>query len=129
MKAVVETPNAAPPAGHYTPAIRAGDFVFLSGQGPVDAGTGQLVLGTVAEQTALTLRNLATLAEAAGGSLADAVKVNAYLADIADFQEYNTVYKETVPSPPPARTTVATGLAGGMLVEIDAILYLPAGDG
>lgn len=125
---VVTAPGGAPPKGHYTPAIRAGDFVFLSGQGPIDPATGEVVPGTVAEQTELTLRNLATLAEAAGGSLADAVKVNVYLADIAGFPEFNAAYAAVVPAPPPARTTVATGLPG-ILVEIDAILYLPAGAG
>ncbi|WP_067474680.1 RidA family protein [Actinomadura hibisca] len=121
---VITAAEGAPPAGHYSPALRAGDFVFISGQGPLDPATGAIVPGTVAEQTALTLRNLAALAEAAGGSLADAVKVNAYLADIADFAEFNATYAATIQGTPPARTTVATGLAG-ISVEIDAILYLP----
>lgn len=112
-----------PPAGAYSPAVRAGDFVFVSGQGPLDPDTGNLVLGTVGEQTALTLRNLADIAKAAGGSLADAVKVNAYLTDISDFAEFNSVYAATLPGRP-ARTTVATGL-NGISVEIDAVLYLP----
>ncbi|GAB3981363.1 RidA family protein [Actinoallomurus acanthiterrae] len=121
---VIAAPAGAPPAGHYSPAVRAGDFVFISGQGPLDPRTGEVVPGTVAEQTALTLRNLAAVAEAAGGSLADAVKINAYLADIGDFAEFNAAYAAAMPSPPPARTTVATGLLG-ILVEIDAVLYLP----
>ncbi|MCW2912695.1 MAG: Endoribonuclease family protein [Actinomycetia bacterium] len=121
---VIAAPDGAPPAGCYSPAIRAGDLVFISGQGPLDPATGRVVPGTVAEQTTLTLTNLAAIAEAAGGSLSDAVKITVYLADIADFAEFNTAYAAVMPSPPPARTTVAAGL-NGILVEIDAILHLP----
>ncbi|WP_067458496.1 RidA family protein [Actinomadura macra] len=122
----VTTADGPPPAGSYSPAVRAGDFVYISGQGPLDPGTGEIVAGTVAEQTELTLANLGALARAAGGSLADAVKINVYLADIADFAAFDAVYARVVPAPRPARTTVAAGL-NGILVEIDAVLHLPRG--
>ncbi|WP_131742072.1 RidA family protein [Actinomadura roseirufa] len=123
-KEIVTSAAGAPPAGAYSPAVRAGDFVYISGQGPLDPATGEIVPGDVAAQTELTLANLAALARAAGGSLADAVKVNVYLADIADFAAFNAVYAAAVPEPRPARTTVAAGL-NGILVEIDAVLHLP----
>ncbi len=81
---------------------------------------------TVEEQTERTLENLAAVAEAAGGSLADAVKVSVFLASIDLFPAFNATYERIVPAPRPARTTVGADLVN-ILVEIDATLYLPAG--
>jgi 2-iminobutanoate/2-iminopropanoate deaminase len=112
-------------AGAYSQGIRAGDFVFVSGQGPLDPESGEIAGATVAEQTERTLRNVEAIARAAGGSLRDVVKVSAYLASIADFAEYNATYERIFDAEPrPARTTVGAELAG-ILVEIDAVLHLP----
>jgi 2-iminobutanoate/2-iminopropanoate deaminase len=121
----IRTDRAPTGTGAYSQAIRAGDFVFISGQGPLEPGTLEVVGSTVAEQTAATLRNLEAIAIEAGGSLDDVVKVSAFLASIADFSEFNATYEGVFAAEPrPARTTTGAELRG-ILVEIDAVLYLP----
>ncbi|HET8607358.1 MAG TPA: Rid family hydrolase [Gaiellaceae bacterium] len=112
--------NAAPPkAGPYSHAVRTGDVVFLSGQGPFDPATGAIP-GPFDEQVRQTLRNLAAAAGAAGGTLADAVRVGVYLRDMANFPVLNEVYAEFFHEPYPARTTTQSGIR--IEVEIDAVL-------
>jgi 2-iminobutanoate/2-iminopropanoate deaminase len=114
-------PNAPPPTFPYSPAVRSGDHVFLSGQTGVDPATGRLAEG-VAAQAEQVFKNLATVLEAAGLSLADAVKCNVYLTDMADFQAMNAVYARQFEQPYPARTTVAVAaLPGGALIEIELV--------
>jgi 2-iminobutanoate/2-iminopropanoate deaminase len=121
----IRTDRAPTGTGAYSQAIRAGDFVFISGQGPLEPGTLEVVGSTVAEQTAATLRNLEAIAIEAGGSLDDVVKVSAFLASIADFPEFNATYERIFAAEPrPARTTTGAELRN-ILVEIDAVLYLP----
>ena len=113
--------------GAYSQAVRAGDFVFVSGQGPLDPETLEVRGETIEEQTELTLRNLEAIARAAGGSLRDAVKVSVFLASIDDFAAFNDTYARVLDfSPRPARTTVACEL-NKIMIEIDAVLYLPNG--
>lgn len=119
----VSTADAPRPAGAYSQAIRAGDFLFVSGQVPRSPEGGYLP-ASVAEETRLTLRNLAAIVAAAGGTLADTVKITAYVADGAYVPEFNSAYAEFFASRPPARTTVTAGLRE-VKVELDAILYLP----
>ena len=122
----IVTADAPRGTGAYSQALRAGDLVFISGQGPLDPATLELVGTTVAEQTEATLRNLEAVAVAAGGSLRDVVKVGAFLASIDTFAEFNAAYERVLDfTPRPARTTVGAPLARGMLVELDAVLYLP----
>lgn len=117
-------PAAAPlPAGPYTPAIIAGDFVFVSGQGQLKPGTREITQGDIGVQTRQVLENIRGILEAAGCTMADVVKVNAHLADMANFQAFNQVYREYFPEPFPARTTVQSGLPGPFGVEIDVICY------
>lgn len=121
----IRTERAPTGTGAYSQAIRAGDFVFISGQGPLDPSTLDAVGATVAEQTEATLRNLEAIAVAAGGSLDDVVKVSAFLASIDLFPEFNATYERIFSRQPrPARTTTGAELRD-ILVEIDAVLYLP----
>jgi 2-iminobutanoate/2-iminopropanoate deaminase len=122
----VVAPDAPRGTGAYSQAIRAGDFVFISGQGPLDPATLDVVGDTIEEQTEATLRNLEAIASAAGGSLADAVKVSAFLSSIDLFPGFNTTYEQVLTHRPfPARTTVGCELRN-IMVEIDAVLYLPS---
>jgi 2-iminobutanoate/2-iminopropanoate deaminase len=111
--------NAPEPAGPYSHAAVAGGFVYVSGQGPIDPETGTMP-DAFADQVRQTLGNVRTILEAAGSSLDDVVKVNAYVTDLTRFAEFNEVYKEFFENDPPARTTVAAALLG-MLVEVDCI--------
>jgi 2-iminobutanoate/2-iminopropanoate deaminase len=121
----IRTDAAPTGTGAYSQAIRAGDYLFISGQGPLAPGTLETVGTTVAEQTEATLRNLEAIARAAGGSLEDVVKVSAFLASIEDFPEFNETYERIFATEPrPARTTTGAELRN-ILVEIDAVLYLP----
>jgi 2-iminobutanoate/2-iminopropanoate deaminase len=121
----IRTEGAPRGTGAYSQAIRAGDFLFISGQGPLDPETREIRGETVEEQTELTLRNLEAVAAAAGGTLADVVKVSAFLSSIDLFPAFNATYERVFAAEPrPARTTVGAELLD-ILVEIDAILYLP----
>jgi 2-iminobutanoate/2-iminopropanoate deaminase len=119
----VDSDAAPPKAGPYSHAVRTGNLIFLSGQGPFDPETGQIPDG-IAEQVRQTLRNLQAVAEAAGGSLADAVRVGVYLRDMDDFAAMNEVYAEFFTAPQPARTTIQSSMK--IPVEIDAVLELQA---
>lgn len=124
-KQQISTQSGAAPIGAYSQGIRAGDFLFVSGQGPLDPATGQLILGTIEEQTARVLENIKVILEAGGATMADVVKVSAHLSDVELFERYNKVYATYFPDPKPTRTTVGSQLpAKGMLVEIDAIAYV-----
>lgn len=116
------TQNAPQPSGTYSQAIRAGDLLYLSGQGPFDAH-GNRVGTTVAEQVQQTLSNLDQVARAAGATLRDAVRVVAYLSSLEHFDEYDRVYREFFTEPYPSRSTIQSDLIG-MDVEIDAIVWL-----
>jgi 2-iminobutanoate/2-iminopropanoate deaminase len=120
----IQTPDAPRGTGAYSQAIRAGDLVFISGQGPLDPETLEVRGETVEEQTERTLCNLEAIARAAGGSLRDVVKVSAFLASIESFPEFNATYERFFDEPRPARTTTGAELRD-ILVEIDAVLYLP----
>ncbi len=124
-KQQIRTQSGAAPIGAYSQGIRVGDFLFVSGQGPLDPATGQLILGTIEEQTARVLENIKVILEAGGATMADVVKVSAHLSDVELFERYNKVYATYFPDPKPTRTTVGSQLpAKGMLVEIDAIAYV-----
>ena len=99
-------PNAPPSVLPYSPGIRSGDHVFLSGATGVDPATGQLVEGDVAAQAEQVFKNLARVLAAAGLSLGDAIKCNVYLIDMGDFQAMNAVYASYFPDAPPTRTTI-----------------------
>ncbi|MDR6804533.1 MULTISPECIES: Rid family detoxifying hydrolase [Dyadobacter] len=112
--------------GAYSDGIVVDGFLFVSGQAAVDFKTSQFVLGTIEEETARTLDNIAAIISAAGASMENVVKCTAHLADIQDFDRYNAVYATYFPGIKPARTTVQSVLAENIKVEIDCIVKLPA---
>jgi 2-iminobutanoate/2-iminopropanoate deaminase len=115
--------NAFPaPVGAYSPVIRAGDFLFVSGQVPTDPNSGKVVGTNVTEQTRYVIEKLARTLEAAGSSLRDVVSITAHLSDIANWDAFNQEYKASFEPPFPTRTTVGAGLHG-VLVELTAIAY------
>jgi 2-iminobutanoate/2-iminopropanoate deaminase len=117
-------PGDAPrPVGAYSPAVRAGDFVFISGQVPVDLKTQKVVSDDFETQTRQTLSNVTAALAAAGASLDDVVSVIAYLANMDDWGRFNDIYKETFRAPYPTRTAVGATLRG-FLVEISAVAYV-----
>jgi 2-iminobutanoate/2-iminopropanoate deaminase len=122
MKQAYISDEAPQPAGPYSHAVRAGDTIYLAGQGPFDPKTGEQP-ATFEEQVRLTFQNLEATARAAGASLADAVRIGVYLRDMTDFAAMNKVYEEMVPEPRPARTTIPAALQG-FAIEIDAVLYV-----
>lgn len=105
--------------------IRAGDMVFVGGQGPIDPKSGKLRGTTIQEQTRLTLESIRVILEAGGYSMKDVVKVQVLLADMDDFAGMNEVYREFFSEPYPTRMTYGTALSvTGMKVEMDAIAYV-----
>ena len=120
-------PNAPTPRGAYSPAVRAGDFIYVSGQGPIDPVTDKLSDGDIRQQTHLTLSNIRTILKACGASLTDVVKCSVFLKDAGEFRAMNEVYAEFFPDNRPARTTVEAKFHNAeMRVEIDCIAYKPA---
>jgi 2-iminobutanoate/2-iminopropanoate deaminase len=110
----------AVPKPPYSPVVVSGDTAYTAGQIGNDP-EGNLVEGGIAEQARRTLENVRTCLDAAGCTLDDVVKVNAYLADLGDFPAYNEVYVEFFSKPYPARTSVQAGLPPGVLIEIEAV--------
>jgi len=126
MRKQVIAERGAPPKGIYSPAIVAsGTMAYISGQGPVDPETGELQLGSFAQQAKLTFNNVTTLLEAADTSWKHVVKVGVFLADLKDFGEMNDIYKTYLTEPYPARTTVQVGLPTDMLIEVDCMAIVP----
>ena len=114
------------PRGPYSPAVRAGDFIFVSGQGPIDPQTNQFEYGDIEQETRLVLNNLKSILEGCEAGLADVVKCSVFLRDGRDFAKMNDVYNEFFGDNKPARTTVETKFANPqMKVEIDCVAYKP----
>ena len=121
----ITTPGAPAPIGPYSPALRVGSLLFVSGQVAIDPATGDLVAGGVTEQAEQVMRNLGALLDAAGASFADVAKTTIYLADIGDFAAVNDVYGRHLADPAPARATVEVSrLPKDARVEIDAVAVL-----
>jgi 2-iminobutanoate/2-iminopropanoate deaminase len=127
MKQAVLTDGAPQPAGPYSQGIRAsGELLFTAGHVPIDPATGKTVGATIEEQTARVLDSLGAILAAVGCSFADVVRVNVYLADMADWAGMNSTYERYFPDPKPVRTTVGANL-GAHRIEIDLIAAIPAG--
>ena len=119
-------PGAPAPRAPYSPAVRAGDTIYVSGQVSVDPATGQFALSDVQAETRQVLTNIKTLLEGCGATMSDVVRCGVYLTNVDDFQAMNAVYAEFFGDPKPARTTIIAGLPlKEAKVEIDAIAYKP----
>jgi 2-iminobutanoate/2-iminopropanoate deaminase len=124
-KSIVSTADAPAAIGPYSQAVKAGGFVFTSGQIALDPATGQMVTGGTAEEARQVLANLRAVLAAAGASIDDVVKTTIFLADMDDFGIVNEIYAETFRSAMPARSTVqAARLPRGARVEIEAIAFM-----
>jgi reactive intermediate/imine deaminase len=122
---IIHTDRAPKAIGPYSQAVRAGNTVYLSGQIPLDPATAELVTGDIAAQTRRVFENLTAVCAAAGGSLAQVVRVGIYLTDLKNFTAVNAVMAEYCKEPYPARSTIeVSGLPRGAEVEIDAVLVL-----
>jgi len=122
MRKAIVTDQGPRPVGPYSQAIVDGDFIFVSGQGPLNPQTGARELGDVRSETKRTFENIRAILQAAGASLEHVVKCNVYLRDIDDFAAMNEVYATYFSAPFPARTTIQAGaLPGGIAVEIECI--------
>jgi reactive intermediate/imine deaminase len=121
----IHTSNAPQAIGPYSQAVRAGDTVYLSGQIPLDPKTMQLVSGDIEAEIHQVFKNLAAVAEAAGGTLAHAVKVNVFLTDLGHFAKVNEIMASYCTQPFPARAAVGVAqLPRGARVEVECVLYL-----
>ncbi|HTL02679.1 MAG TPA: RidA family protein [Vicinamibacterales bacterium] len=121
----ISTPSAPAALGPYSQAIRAGQFLFVSGQVPIDPATGNLVTGTIADQARRALQNVGEILKAGGSSFSQVVRTTVYLADLADFPAMNEVYATFFTAPQPARSTIqAAKLPKDARIEIDVIAFL-----
>jgi len=125
VRQAVSAPDAAKPIGPYSPAIRAGNLLFISGQVGFDPATGALIDSDVSAQTDQVMRNIGALLKAAGTDFAHVVRTTVFLADMAEFNAMNAVYARYVVDPPPARSTVQVArLPRDARVEIDVIAVI-----
>ncbi len=123
----IQTSEAPAAIGPYSQAVKSGDLLFLSGQIPLDPVTGELVSGSVGDETRRVMQNLQAVLEAGGANFDSVVKTTIYLMDMADFTQVNEVYATFFEKNPPARATVqVAGLPKGVRVEIDAIARVTA---
>lgn len=126
-KEVISTERAPSAIGPYSQAIKSGNMVFLSGQIPLDPTTMEVVEGDIEAQARRVLDNLQAVAEAAGGTLDDCVKLTIYMTDLANFAVVNTTMQQYFRTPYPARATIeVSALPRGVQVEIEAVMILPA---
>lgn len=123
----ISTPGAPAPRGPYSPAVRAGDYIFVSGQIPLDPITNQTRLGNVASETRQVLENIRLNLEGCGATLRDVVKTTVFLTNVQDFAAMNAAYAEVFGDSKPARSTVGVAALPlpGAKVEIEAIAYKP----
>jgi 2-iminobutanoate/2-iminopropanoate deaminase len=120
------TPPGVPtPRGPYSPAVRAGEFIFVAGQVAVDPATDNISNGDIRHETRLTLNNIRRILEGAGASLDDVVRVGVYMADGSEFAKMNEVYAEYFGEHKPARTTIVCKFAADIKIEIDCVAYSP----
>jgi 2-iminobutanoate/2-iminopropanoate deaminase len=126
MRQAISAPDAPRAMGAYSPAIRAGNLLFVSGQIPIDPASGNLISGDIAAQADQVMRNVTALLAAAGVSFEHVVKTTVYLADMDEFAAMNEVYGRYIADPPPARATVQVArLPRDVKIEVDCIAVIP----
>ena len=124
-KTAVRSPRAPRGPGPYSPAVRVGDFIFISGQASIDPDTHEILGETIEEQTRNALAYIKALLEAAGATLGDVVKVTTFLAHAEDYDRFSAVYEEFFCDEPlPARSTVSAGQVWDHLIKIECIAYV-----
>jgi 2-iminobutanoate/2-iminopropanoate deaminase len=122
----ISVEEAPTPKGAYSQVVRAGDFLYVSGQGPIDPSSQEFILSEIRGETKLTLENVERVLAGCGASRKNIVKCSVFLADAEDFNAMNEVYAEFFAGTAPARTTVQAKLVEpGMKVEIDCVAYFP----
>lgn len=125
-KVAIVSIKAPAAIGPYSQGIKAGDFIYLSGQIPIDPATGQVVPGGIEEQTHQVLKNISNVLEVTGSGLFQVIKTTVFMKSLADFDKMNAVYKEYFLVTPPARTTVEISrLPKDVLIEIESVVYSP----
>jgi 2-iminobutanoate/2-iminopropanoate deaminase len=125
MLSAVSTDGAPKALGPYSQAVRAGQFLFVSGQVPIDPASGQIVDGTIGDQTRRAFENIAAILQAGGTSMQRVVRTTVYLADLSDFSAMNEVYATFFTPPQPARSTIqAARLPRDARIEVDVIAFL-----
>ena len=120
----IKTDKAAPPEGAYSQGIIAGDFIFISGEGPVNPQTKKVKGNTIAEQTEQALNNIKAILEAGGASMSNVVKASVLLGDMNDFKVMNEVYKTFFSEPFPTRICFDANLVPPDLIEVEAVAYM-----
>jgi 2-iminobutanoate/2-iminopropanoate deaminase len=126
VRQVISAPDAPKAMGAYSPAIKAGNLLFISGQIPIDPASGNLVTGDITAQADRAMGNVAALLRAAGIGFEHVVRTTVFLADMNDFAAMNEVYSRYIVDPPPARATVQVArLPRDVRIEVDAIAMLP----
>lgn len=123
-KIEIKHPDKAVSTGAYSAGVVKNGMLFISGQGPLNLLTGEVISGTIEEETLLTLSHIKKIIEAAGGTIEDIMKCTVHLENIADFGRFNAAYATFFTGIRPARTTVQSALADGIKIEIDAIAVL-----
>ena len=126
MRQAISAPDAPKAMGAYSPAVRAGNLLFVSGQIPINPATGELVSGSITAEAEQVMRNLSALLKAAGLGFEHVVRTTVFLADMNDFSAMNEVYARYLVDPPPARATVQVArLPRDVRIEVDAIAVIP----
>jgi len=123
-KIEIKHPDKAVSTGAYSAGVLKNGMLFISGQGPLDLSTGEVIHGTIEEETLLTLSHIKKVIEAAGGTIDDIMKCTVHLESIEDFDRFNAAYATFFTSIRPARTTVQSVLSDGIKIEIDAIAII-----
>ena len=124
-KKALETNKAAVPGGPYSQAIIYNGIIYLSGQGPIDSQTNQVVHGTIEQETELSMETIRIILEETGSSLSKVLQITAYLLNIREYGRFNEVYRRYFPKEPPARTCIqAARLPFDIRVQISAIAYI-----